>query len=182
MRKVLISIAAAGTALAFATPASAQYFPQSQPGYGYGYNQGGYNRGGYGQVRMLQARVDRIQGQLDRLAQQRAISRGEYRALHGDSHRIESRLRQVASYGLDQRERYDIERRIARLEQRIVYEARDGRGWGRGGDYHAGNGGYYGQSAYRYDQDRDGLDDRYEDDRGRKRDRRGEHGDDHDDD
>ncbi len=174
MRKVLISLAAAGTALAFATPASAQYFLQSQPGYGYGYNHGGYNQGGYGQVRSLQVRIDRIQGELDRLAQRRVISRGEHRSLHRDSHRIESRLRQVASYGLDPRERYDIERRIARLEQRIVYEARDGRGWNRGGDYHGNNGGYYGQSAYGYDQDRDGRDDRYEDDRGRQHDRHGD--------
>lgn len=182
MRKVLISIAAAGTALAFATPASAQYFPAQQQGYGYGqgygYNQGGYNQGGYGQIRSLQARIDRVQGQLDRLAQRRAISRGEYRSLHGDSHRIEMRLRQLASYGLGQRERYDIERRIARLEQRIVYEARDGRGWGRGGDYHGNDGGYYNQSAY--DRDRDGRDDRYEDDRGRKSDRHGDHDDDDD--
>ena len=173
MRKVLISIAAAGTALAFATPASAQYFPQ--PGYGYGYNQGGY-----GQVRSLQVRIDRLQGSLDRLVQRRMISRGEYRSLHNDSHRIELRLRQMASYGLDPRERFDIERRIARLEQRIAYEARDGRGWNRGGDYHGNSNGYYGQSAYGYgyDQDRDGRDDRYEDDRGHHHDRHGDGDDD----
>ncbi len=165
MRKVLISLAAAGTALAIATPASAQYFPQPQQAFGYGY---GYGHNNYGQVRALQARVDQIQGQLDRLAQRRMISRNEYNALHRDSHRIEQRLRAVASYGLGQRERYDIERRIARLEQRIAYEVRDGRGWNRGGDYHGSTGynGYYGQSGYGYDRDRDGRDDRYEDDRG----------------
>lgn len=160
MRNILISLAAAGTALAFATPASAQFYPQPQANYGYGY---GYNN--YGSVRVLQARVDQLQGRLDRLAQRRIISRGEYRSLHGDSHRIEQRLRQVARYGLDRRERHTIERRIARLEQRIVYEARDGRRWNRSGDYH-GNSGYYGQSGYNYDRDRDGRDDRYEDDRG----------------
>lgn len=175
MRKVLISLAAAGTALAFATPASAQYFPQpyGQPvGYGSGY---GYN--GYGQTRALQARVDRLQGDLDRLAQRRVITRNEYNALRRDSHRIEMRLRQVARYGIAPRERYDIERRIVRLEQRIAYEARDGRRWNRQADYHGYNGygesAYYGQSAYGYDQDRDGRDDRYEGGRG--------HDEDHDD-
>lgn len=160
MRKFLISLAVAGSALAIATPASAQYYPQPQPGYGYGYGQNSY-----GSVRALQARVDQLQGQLDRLAQRRIITRGEYRSLHGDSHRIEMRLRQVARYGLDPRERYAIERRIARLEQRVVYEARDGRRGDRWGDYH-GSSGYYGQSGYGYDRDRDGRDDRHEDDRG----------------
>lgn len=170
MRKVIISLAAAGTALAFATPATAQYWPQPQQAYGYGASYG-YGQGSYRQARVLQARIDRIQGDLDRLAQRRAITRNEYQALHGDSHRIEQRLRAASRYGLGQRERYDIERRIARLEQRIAYEVRDGRGWNQSGDYHGSNG-YYGQSAYSsrsgygYDEDRDGRDDRYEDDRG----------------
>ena len=171
MRIILMSLAAAGTALAFAAPASAQYYPQPQPGYGqpgYGYGLG-YGQNNYGSVRALQARVDHLQGQLDRLAQRRMISRGEYRSLHGDSHRIEQRLRQAARYGLDPRERFEIERRIVRLEQRIVYEARDGRGWNRSGDYHGSNG-YYGQSGYSYDRDRDGRDDRWEDDHGRDHD------------
>ncbi len=165
MRKVIISLAAAGTALAFATPATAQYWPQPQS---YGYS---YGNNGYGTARALQARIDALQGHLDRLAQRRLISRSEYRNLHGDTHGIEQRLRQAARYGLDQRERYSIERRVARLEQRIAYELRDNRSWNRQGDYHGG--GYYGQTGYGYDRDRDGRDDRYEDDRG------GDH-DDHD--
>ena len=64
MRKVLISLAAAGSALAFATPAAAQYYPQAQPygqPYGYGYNNN------YGQVRALQARINQVQRQIERL-------------------------------------------------------------------------------------------------------------------
>ena len=40
MRKIVLSLAAAGAALIAATPAAAQYYPQPQPcGYnGYGYN------------------------------------------------------------------------------------------------------------------------------------------------
>lgn len=164
MRKVLISIVTAGTALALAAPASAQYWPQPQPAYGYG-TPYSYNQGSYRQVRALQARVDHIQGNLDRLAQSRVISRKEYRSLHGDSHRIEQRLRQAARYGLNPTERNDIERRIARLEYRIVREARDGNRWNRQGDYHGGSG-FYGQTAYANDRDRDGRNDRYEDDHG----------------
>ncbi len=158
MRNLLITLAATASALVVATPASAQYFPQPQPqGYGYGY------QNAYGQVRSLQVRVDRLQGLLDSLASRRLISRNEYNELHRDSHGIELRLRQTARYGLNPRERYDIERRIAGLEHRIDHEVRDGRRGhrGYGNDYH-GSG--YGV-AY-YDRDRDGRDDRYEDDRG----------------
>src|SRR3954452_1085309 len=69
MRKVLISLAAAGTALAFATPAAAQYYPQPQPQpYGYGAPQYGYGyNNNYGQVRALQYRIDAVQRQINRL-------------------------------------------------------------------------------------------------------------------
>ena len=170
MRTTLISIAAAASALAVATPAAAQYYPAPPPpAYGYGYGQQApYGNYGYQNqwrvVRALQARVDRLQGRLDRLAQRRIITRGEYRRLHGNSHRIEQQLRAASRYGLNRRERYDIEVRIARLEQRIAHEARDGR-WNR--DYHD-DGDYHGNGNRRVhsDRDRDGRDDRYEDDRG----------------
>ena len=86
MRKLIISLAAAGAALAIATPAAAQYYPAPPQPYGYGAPYGynapygnayGYNN--YGRVRQLQARVDQIQRQLRRLAQVRAISPNEFR-------------------------------------------------------------------------------------------------------
>ena len=40
MRKLLITLAVAGSALAVAAPASAQFYPQQQPGYGRGYGYG----------------------------------------------------------------------------------------------------------------------------------------------
>ena len=164
MRKLLVSLAAAGTALAFATPAAAQYYPQPQPGYGQQYGYGYHNN--YGQVRALQARIDGLQGQLDQLRARRLISGSEYRDLHADSHRLEYRLRAAASYGLDPREAYGIQAGIARLEHRIWREARNGR-YGGYGDYH-GDGDYHGYGNYSgsYDRDRDGRDDRYENDHG----------------
>jgi hypothetical protein len=166
MRKLLISTAAAASALAFAAPAAAQYWPAPAPQpYGYGYQApygGGYGyQHAYGQVRSLQVRIDRLQGHLDRLAQRRLISRKEYRRLHDDTHRLESRLRQAARYGLHPQESYSIEVRLARLERRVARDVHDGRR-DRRGDYHGG--GSYG--GYGTDRDRDGRDDRYEDDRG----------------
>ncbi len=163
MRKLMISLAAAGAALAVATPAAAQYYPQPQP-YGYGAPYGnayGYNN--YGQIRSLQVRVDRIQRELRRLAQVRAISPNEYRNRNEDARDIERRLRRDArdGRGLSGQEVSQLQYRIARLEQRIFRDTRDGRRGYNG--YNNYNNGYY-------DRDRDGRDDRYEDDRGRDHD------------
>ena len=158
MRKVLITLAATTAAIAVAAPASAQYFP-GQP-YGNGY---GYNNNGYGRVRSLQVRVDQIQRQLGRLVQVRAITRNEFRNRNEDARDIERRLRRDArdGRGLSQNELYGLENRIVRLEQKIARDTRDGRGYGYN---NYGNGNGY------YDRDRDGRDDRYEDDHGNRHD------------
>ena len=157
MRKFLISAAVAASALAVAVPASAQWASPPPPG-AYGYHNN------YGQVRSLQVRIDRIQRRIERLSQRRALTPNEARGLRAESRQIERRLRASASFGLHPRERRDIEIRIARLEQHVRHEVRDGR---RGWTPYA-----YDQNAYGYfDRDRDGWDDRYEDDRGRDRDR-----------
>ena len=176
MRTFLISLAAAASALAVATPAPAQYYPQPQ-GYGYGQPQGygygqqaygygqqgyGYNNG-YGQVHSLQMRINMIQRQIDQLDRRNVLSNREARRLRDESRELERRLAQVSRYGLDPRERQNIEIRIARLEQRVRYEANDGNRWVRNG-YNGYN------NQYAYDRDRDGRDDRYEDDQGRDHD------------
>ena len=165
MRKVIISLAAAGAALAIATPAAAQYYPAPPPPPGYGYGAPYGNAYGYTNVRhvrSLQVRVDRIQRDLRRLVQVRAISGNEFRNRNEDARDIERRLRRDArdGRGLTGQEVVQLERRIARLEQRIGRDIRDGR--------LTGFGNYYGQGYY--DRDRDGRDDRYEDDRGRRHD------------
>jgi len=154
MRKVLISLAVAASALAVATPASAQYFPVPQ-GNAYGY------QNNYGQVRHLQVRIDQIQRQIRQLDRRDILSDREARRLRQDSREIERRLHIAGRNGLHPQERYDIERRIARLEQRLFRDARDGNRWGH-------NDGRYGHNPY--DRDRDGRDDRYEDDRGTRHD------------
>jgi hypothetical protein len=152
MRNLIISLAAAASALAFATPAAAQYYPQPQgPAYGYQNN--------YGGVRSLQVRIDAIQRQIAHFDRRNVISDREARRLREDSRQLERRLRAASRYGLQPRERRDVEIRLARLEQRLFRDARDGNRWGRN-DYNQGG----------YDRDRDGRDDRYEDDRGRDHD------------
>ena len=161
MRKFMIALAASGAAFVAATPASAQYYQQPQPGYGAPYgNAYGYNNG-FRNVRALQARVDRIQRDLVRLSRARAISPNEFNNRYGEARDIEQRLRRDFrdGRGLNGNEIFGIERRIARLEQRIARDTRDGNRWG-----------YNGYNGQYMDRDRDGRNDRYEDDRGYRRD------------
>jgi TolA-binding protein len=153
MRKVLISLAAAGSALAFATPAAAQY--SGQP-YGNPYGNA-YGRNNYGQVRALQARIDNIQRQVERLRAQRLLSRDEVNGLRSESRDLERRLYSRSRNGLNYQELRTSEVRIARLEQHVRREVRDDNRWGNRG-------------GYNNDRDRDGRDDRYEDDRGTRHD------------
>jgi hypothetical protein len=150
MRKFVLSFAAAGAALALATPAAAQFYPQPQ-GYAPGYNN-------YGYVRALQARIDAVQYQINRLDRRDRIRDRTADRLRNESRSIERRLRRSAQYGLNPYEANEIQARIARLEQRLHYALRGS----RHGRYSADNG-YYAQP---YDRDRDGRDDRYENDRG----------------
>lgn len=166
MRKFLISAAVAATALTAAVPAAAQYapYPPYAGGYGAPYgspygNAYGYNN--FGQVRALQIRVDRLQREIVRLDQRRVLSNREARRLMSDARAVERRLRETARYGLNPYERRAVEVRIARLEQQIWREARDGNRWGNR---------RYGERDFDGDRDNDGRVDRWEDDRGRDRD------------
>jgi hypothetical protein len=156
MRKYLVSIAAAASALAIATPAAAQYYPAPPPP-GYGYNQGyGYNN--HRHVRSLQVRIDRLQQRIARFDSRDRISEKEARRLRAESRDIEKRLYRAARYGLNPQEHASINYRIQRLEQRIYRDVRDGHRWG------------YNDGRDWRDRDRDGRNDRWEDDRGRDHD------------
>jgi opacity protein-like surface antigen len=146
MRKFIFSAALAASTLVAAAPAAAQWYPPQ--GNAYGYNN-------YGQVRSLDARIDAMQRQIDHLDRRNILSNREASRLRGESRDVENRLHRVARNGFTGWERNDIERRIQRLEVRVQREARDGNRYG----------GYYGQAGWS-DRDRDGRNDRYEDDRG----------------
>ena len=128
MRRIVLSLVAAGAALAAASPAAAQYYPARPvpapaPGYGYGH---GY---GFGQVRELQIRLDRIERQIDRLDRRDRIGDRMADRLRNDANRIEERLHRRARGGLDPREAGDIQYRLQRLEQQVQW-ARERR-WDR---------------------------------------------------
>lgn len=153
MRKVLISVAVAASALAIAAPASAQYYPAPQGpvnGNGYGYNNN------HASIRNLQVRIDRLQDRIARLDSRDRISEREARRLREESRDVEKRLHRAARYGLNPQEYASVNYRIQRLEQRIYRDANDGNRWGGNNQWS--------------DRDRDGRNDRYEDDRGNRHD------------
>ena len=155
MRKFIISAAIAASTLVAAAPAAAQWYPPQPQGNAYGYNNN------YGQVRRLQARINQLQHQINRLDSRDILSEREARRLREESRGVEHRLRNAAANGLSGWESNDIERRVQRLEVRIQREARDNNNWRNGRNYN---------DADWRDRDRDGRNDRYEDDRGANRD------------
>src|SRR3954468_17622160 len=121
MRKVIISLAAAGSVLAFATPAAAQYYPGQGAPYGnaYGYNGDGQND--YGQVRSLQVRINAVERQINMLDRRDRMHDRDAARLRDEANNIERRLNRAARSGLNGYEAQDINVRIARLEQRVQY-------------------------------------------------------------
>jgi len=146
MRKFLISAAVAVSALTVAAPAAAQYggyYPQ--PGYGYGHNN-------YGQIRSLEVRVDQQLRRINQLDRRDVLSNREANRLRSIAWDIRNYLRRASRDGLNGREVGLFHQRIAELDFRIQREARD---WNN----------RYGNRRYS-DRDRDGRNDRWEDDHG----------------
>ena len=160
MRTLILTLATAAAGLAIAAPASAQYYPQPRAPYGnaYGYNQGFHHPG---HAKALDARIDGLQRDIRRLDSRNIISKREANRLTQQSRALEARLARVARNGFTARESIQIERGIAQLELRIRREMAD-----RNGRY----GNQWGNNSGWSDRDRDGRNDRYEDDRGRRHD------------
>jgi opacity protein-like surface antigen len=130
MRKFLILAATAATALVAATPAAAQWYPPQYDN-GYGYN--GYNGYGYNDYAgNLGYRINRLQQHINQFDSRNIISNREARSLRAQAYDLERQLR----YG----QGYNVERRLAQLEQRVDYIASRsyGRNYNRGwnGDHH----------------------------------------------
>ena len=140
MRKLVLALAATGSALIVAAPAWAQYYPQPSYGApygnaygnnGYGYNGYGYNGYGYrnfGQVRALQARIDAVQRQIRFLDRRNVVGDDRADRLREDAREIEHRLHRAERNGLNPYEANEISTRIARLEQRVQFAANNGYG------------------------------------------------------
>ena len=155
MRKLIISLAAAGAALVVASPASAQYYGGQPYGYGQGYAGNGYGYGNYGSVRVLQARIDAIQWQINRLDRYNGIRDGRADRLREESRRIERQLHQAARYGLNPYEANSIQSRIARLEGQLQYASANRYGRYERYDRHDGHHGDHGDRDGRWDRDDD---------------------------
>jgi hypothetical protein len=123
MRKIVLSLAAAGAALVVASPAAAQYYPAPQQPYGY---HNGY-RGGFGQVRAFEVRIDNIERQIDRLDRRDRIGDHSADRLRAEADRVRDRLRDIGRGGLNPREAGEMETRIQRLEQRVRFAMNDRR-------------------------------------------------------
>lgn len=115
MRKILISVATAVSALAIAAPASAQYY-----GGGYGYNNYGYNNDGYGYDNDRYGYGYGNGGaayQSDRLI---ALNQQRLARLHRD-------IRQYVAQGrLDPREAAQLDRQVDQFSQELRAIARNG--------------------------------------------------------
>lgn len=127
MRKFLISAALAAGAMTIAAPAAAQWAP-APPAYGAPYgNAYGYHNN-QGQVRNLQARINRLQMQIRQLDRRNVITNREAARLLDDSRDLQRRLIRNArdGRGLTYNEVRAVEVRLVRLEQRLARDARDG--------------------------------------------------------
>jgi Spy/CpxP family protein refolding chaperone len=168
MRKVLISLAVTASALAVASPASAQYYPQPSQPQGYGWGQQGPNAR-YGQVHRLHNRVEQVRQRIGQLHRMNRLSNREAQRLDRHAIELHRRIDAAARRGLSNRERADIQRRTEALRHAVRYESRDGNRWGWNGYQGFDNSfGYYG---VRHDDDnrrrdrRDDWDDRWDRDR-----------------
>lgn len=120
MRKVLVSLAAAGAALAAASPASAQYYGGQPYGYGQGYGYNGYGYNGYGYNgyagrAQLQRELQQIRYQADMLGRQGRLDPREARDLYGDIAATERRLYRAD----DPRDMWNVRQRITQLRYEV---------------------------------------------------------------
>jgi len=122
MRKFLIPIVAAASTFAIAAPAAAQWAP---PVYNYQpYNYGrGYN--GFNFARAMEARVQRLRGDIRNLQERRILGRGEARALEQEARNLQRRIYIASRNGIQPGEARRLENQIRNLEFRVQREARD---------------------------------------------------------
>ena len=181
MRTMILTFAAAGAAVVAAAPASAQFYPAQAP-YGYAQQQGYGNQNNWlfnfrdqRYARMMQDRVQRLRYDIRQMGAQRVLSRSEVRDLDREARAVQERIQRYSRSGVSNSEARRIDNRVRRLEDRVMREAND---WNRRPgvrrynpyNYNQYYNNYRGDRDYR-DRDRDGRNDRLEDDRGRQRDR-----------
>ena len=114
MQKFVITLAAAGTALAFASPAAAQY-SRGQQSYGYRYD----NNNSAARIHEIGRRIERLNRQIQDLGRARIINARQERSLSLESRDLGYQLQAAGRNGFDVREQRFVEARLASLEQRV---------------------------------------------------------------
>ena len=136
MRKTLITLAAAASALVVASPAAAQYYGQPSygaPAYGAPYGNGyGYNDGRYGGVGQWQNELQQIRYQAENLARQGRLTRSESRDLFRDIHSAERAIYNKSRRGLSRYEARQLSEKIGHIRYELHrYSDNDGRRYNR---------------------------------------------------
>jgi Skp family chaperone for outer membrane proteins len=156
MKKLLI-LSIAGSALAMAAPAAAQYQNQGYANQGYA-NQGYANAGG---TVAIGNRIAQLDARLQAGIQSGAISRQEAQDLRLQLRQLRQLERQYSRNGLTQQERQDLQQRLrsvrqqlrtadsGRYDQDTRYGSWDDGSYNQGGYAQGGyNNGYNGQGGY----------------------------------
>lgn len=130
MKKFLVSLAIASTALTAAAPAAAQWGRDRYQDRHYddrGYDDREF-RGGYD----VRPQLHRLSQQISRGLERGQLTNGEARRLRGEVRQLwglASRFHSTGGY--DRREQFELQRRIAGVRDQLRYERRDDdrRGW-----------------------------------------------------
>jgi hypothetical protein len=126
MRKFLIPLAAAASTMAFAAPASAQWYPQPHPQpYAAPNAYGNLTPHGWGQfanVRQMQARAHQLRMHIRNLDRRNMLTRNQARSLEREARNIERQIARTARQRLNVRQYRAIEQRLVRLEMRVQHQ------------------------------------------------------------
>jgi hypothetical protein len=133
MRKFLIPIVAAASALAVAAPASAQYVQWAPPVYQYNPYNYGYNFNGINFARSMADRVQRIRHDIRVMQQRRVLSWNEARRLDMQAQNLQRRIFRAQRGGIRPGEARSLENQIFNLQRRVAREAND---WDRRFGHH----------------------------------------------
>jgi hypothetical protein len=122
MRKYLISIVAAASAVAVAAPASAQWAPPVYHYQPYVYGQG-FNHHAF--ARSMETRVQRIRNDIRAMQARRMLSWREARSLERQAAKLQVRIFRASRNGIQPGEARRLENQIRNLEFRVQREATD---------------------------------------------------------
>jgi hypothetical protein len=133
MRKFLIPIVAAASALAVAAPASAQYVQWAPPVYQYNPYNYGYGFNGINFARSMADRVQRIRHDIRVMQQRRVLSWNEARNLDMQAQNLQRRIFRAQRGGIRPGEARRLENQIFNLQRNVAREAND---WDRRYGHH----------------------------------------------